>query len=207
MKAIETQYKGYRFRSRLEARWAVFFDALGLSWEYEPEGFELPDGTRYLPDFRVTSPQGVIYWYEVKPDGVDSDEKFTKFLGAINGEDEGECVYGFLLSGDPMSFLESCTKNGGVCPRCGKVSREFEYGTYEHGASEVGIGCEPCDFNTPGGGDNDEEPGVTVPSTPHKGMLLVSSDDFIRHTKIVMAAASLARSARFEFGESGAKRG
>lgn len=31
MKAIETRYKGYRFRSRLEARWAVFFDALGLS--------------------------------------------------------------------------------------------------------------------------------------------------------------------------------
>lgn len=51
IKAIETVYKGYRFRSRLEARWAVFFDALGLEWEYEKEGYELPDGTRYLPDF------------------------------------------------------------------------------------------------------------------------------------------------------------
>jgi hypothetical protein len=51
MKAIETQYKGYRFRSRLEARWAVFFDALGVKWTYEHEGFELPNGTRYLPDF------------------------------------------------------------------------------------------------------------------------------------------------------------
>lgn len=50
IKAIETSYKGYRFRSRLEARWAVFFDALGIAWEYEPEGFELPSG-RYLPDF------------------------------------------------------------------------------------------------------------------------------------------------------------
>lgn len=28
VKAIDTVYKGYRFRSRLEARWAVFFDAL-----------------------------------------------------------------------------------------------------------------------------------------------------------------------------------
>ncbi|MCB6994492.1 hypothetical protein LI177_13475 [bacterium 210820-DFI.6.37] len=27
LKAIQTEYKGYRFRSRLEARWAVFFDA------------------------------------------------------------------------------------------------------------------------------------------------------------------------------------
>jgi hypothetical protein len=41
IKAIETRYKGYRFRSRLEARWAVFFDALGVEWEYEKEGFDL----------------------------------------------------------------------------------------------------------------------------------------------------------------------
>ena len=44
IKAIETVYKGYKFRSRLEARWAVFFDALGVEWEYEPEGFELGGG-------------------------------------------------------------------------------------------------------------------------------------------------------------------
>lgn len=53
IKPIETEYNGYRFRSRLEARWAVFFDALGVSYEYEPEGFELPSGKKYLPDFRV----------------------------------------------------------------------------------------------------------------------------------------------------------
>ena len=28
LKPIDTEYKGYRFRSRLEARWAVFFDAM-----------------------------------------------------------------------------------------------------------------------------------------------------------------------------------
>lgn len=53
MKPIETRYKGYRFRSRLEARWAVFFDHMDYEWEFEPEGFELSDGSRYLPDFRV----------------------------------------------------------------------------------------------------------------------------------------------------------
>ena len=53
IRSIETEYNGYRFRSRLEARWAVFFDALGVDYEYEPEGFELPSGKRYLPDFRV----------------------------------------------------------------------------------------------------------------------------------------------------------
>ena len=53
IKPIETYYNGYRFRSRLEARWAVFFDALGVKYEYEPEGFKLPSGRMYLPDFRV----------------------------------------------------------------------------------------------------------------------------------------------------------
>ena len=51
IKPIETEYNGYRFRSRLEARWAVFFDTAGIPYEYEPEGFVLSDGTMYLPDF------------------------------------------------------------------------------------------------------------------------------------------------------------
>lgn len=50
-RAIQTSYRGYLFRSRLEARLAIFFDYLGIKWEYEHEGYELPDGTRYLPDF------------------------------------------------------------------------------------------------------------------------------------------------------------
>ena len=54
IKAKETESNGSLFRSRLEARWAVFFDALGVEYEYEPEGFELTSGQGYLPDFRVT---------------------------------------------------------------------------------------------------------------------------------------------------------
>ena len=67
MKAIETTYRGWKFRSRLEARWAVFFDALRIAWEYEPEGFEFADGERYLPDFFLPGfCIGGIY-VEVKP--------------------------------------------------------------------------------------------------------------------------------------------
>lgn len=44
LKAIQTEYKGYLFRSRLEARWAVFLDSLGVKWEYEPEGYDLGNG-------------------------------------------------------------------------------------------------------------------------------------------------------------------
>jgi hypothetical protein len=50
MKAIPTYYKGFHFRSRQEARWAVFFDYLKIPFEYELEGYVLETG-RYLPDF------------------------------------------------------------------------------------------------------------------------------------------------------------
>ena len=63
IKPIETLYQGYRFRSRLEARWAVFFDTLGIEWQYEKEGFELPNGTRYLPDFWLPK---LDCWIEIK---------------------------------------------------------------------------------------------------------------------------------------------
>lgn len=67
MKAIETGYAGCRFRSRIEARWAVFFDALDWTWQFEPEGFELESG-RYLPDFKVwTFGRDTPVWFEVKP--------------------------------------------------------------------------------------------------------------------------------------------
>lgn len=61
--AIPTTYNGVTFRSRLEARWAIFFDLLGVAWEYEPEGYT--DGTTmYLPDFWIPEIDG--FW-EVKP--------------------------------------------------------------------------------------------------------------------------------------------
>lgn len=69
IKAIETEYAGVRFRSRLEARWAVFFDALGLKWEFEPEAFRLEEGDGYLPDFYLPdfhTRSGVFV--EVKPE-------------------------------------------------------------------------------------------------------------------------------------------
>lgn len=65
MKPINTQYAGCRFRSRLEARWAVFFDAAGLDWQYEQQGYTLDNGTKYLPDFRLPT---LDTYVEVKGD-------------------------------------------------------------------------------------------------------------------------------------------
>lgn len=70
MKAIETSFKGYKFRSRLEARWAVYLEEIGIKWEYEKEGYDL-DGIWYLPDFWL--PQ-VNMWAEVKPEPFKADE-------------------------------------------------------------------------------------------------------------------------------------
>jgi len=61
--AIDTFYNGYFFRSRTEARWAVFFDALGWEYDYEFEAFKLPSGV-YLPDFYFPK---LNVWAEVKP--------------------------------------------------------------------------------------------------------------------------------------------
>lgn len=64
IKPIETAYNGYKFRSRLEARWAVFFDASKIAYHYEPEGFVLSDSSHYLPDFYLDD-FGV--YVEIKP--------------------------------------------------------------------------------------------------------------------------------------------
>lgn len=60
---IETAYAGCLFRSRLEARWAVFFDTLKLNWSYEPEGYVLRHGEWYLSDFYIEK----IGHLEIKP--------------------------------------------------------------------------------------------------------------------------------------------
>jgi hypothetical protein len=52
------------FRSRTEARWACFFQHLGVEWHYELEGYRLRDGRCYLPDFWI---EDWSAWFEVKP--------------------------------------------------------------------------------------------------------------------------------------------
>ena len=61
MNAIPTRYNGIQFRSRLEAKWAAFFDL--LEWQYEYEPIDL-DG--YIPDFILTSFKQPLL-VEVKP--------------------------------------------------------------------------------------------------------------------------------------------
>ncbi len=119
--AIETIYKGYRFRSRLEARWAVFFDSLGIPWIYEPEGIDLGNGLRYLPDFYLPDCK---QFFEVK--GILDDDDREKIQALISkgysvtiGYDDGRFEAcdnwrgeGFSQSKGGVSWLCKCRKCG-----------------------------------------------------------------------------------------------
>lgn len=104
MKAIETEYAGCRFRSRLEARWAVFFDSAGIEWKYEPEGFRRwlssdADGESfisYLPDFYLPDTNT---WVEVKG----SDELLRK---------DAERIWHMLEHGSPVPGLDDSAEEG-----------------------------------------------------------------------------------------------
>lgn len=103
IKPIETKYNGYRFRSRLEAKWAVFFDAAGIPYEYEPEGFVLSNNKYYLPDFYLPS---LKMFVEIKPKSSDeledAKDKLTRLFGMFSSDDDNNTgVFVGLFIGDP----------------------------------------------------------------------------------------------------------
>ena len=99
-KVIQTEFDGYRFRSKLEARWALFFKLIGLEYEYEPEGFETIAG-RYLPDFKLMPEEIYI---EIKQ-SLDTDD-FAKIFNLSNDLPiitligRPDCFKGFMLLPD-----------------------------------------------------------------------------------------------------------
>jgi hypothetical protein len=127
IEAIPTTYAHVDFRSRLEARWAVFFDALNLAWEYEPERVRI-DGLYYAPDFVVLGlpfvvpsrrgmrcvPVGDLV-IEVKPDAdlsPDDKIKMGRYIRSSDGQpSEVEAVY-YKIHG---SVLEATRVQFGSC--------------------------------------------------------------------------------------------
>lgn len=69
---IETIYRGYRCRSRLEARWLYFLDLIGMHYEYEQYGFYTDNGLYYLPDIYLSDYHTFL---EIKGDNVYRDEE------------------------------------------------------------------------------------------------------------------------------------
>ena len=196
IKPIETYYNGYRFRSRLEARWAVFFDALGLQYEYEPEGFVLQDGTYYLPDFLL---HGVITRYaqwgskqrrdiyvEVKgvPNAVDAQKI------ALFAENYPIWVVGNLPN--PASYIEDCEKQRDdfckkVCAKEYTFKNECVFCPYDYGAID-GDSCFAFSLAYDDG------------TLSFHGA--DSSYEYGRQDVEIQAALLKARQARFEHGET-----
>tara|TARA_R110000824_G_scaffold192006_3_gene373959 strand:- start:2472 stop:2930 length:459 start_codon:yes stop_codon:yes gene_type:complete len=110
IKAIETEYKGHKFRSRLEARWAVFFNAMGWEWEYEPEGYKMEyrgEIIHYLPDFWLP---GMHVHAEVKGPALNTEDRLKIEALAYTSD---RAVY--VFSGIPMNvepgMFEICVCN------------------------------------------------------------------------------------------------
>jgi hypothetical protein len=180
LKAIETQYKGYRFRSRLEARWAVFFDALGLRWEYEPEGFELGGAVRYLPDFWLPIQDSVMgfpgcgHWVEIKP--IAPTEVELKKVQELALQSGHSALLFAGVPGEHTTYLVYRTE-GRVIVREGALP-EFSNGEYY----------------------------VLRAGVPLANCLIGYTWSEQRGAALVAEAIAEARGARFEFGENGARR-
>lgn len=230
IKAIETEYKGYKFRSRLEARWAVFFEALGFDWEYEPEGFELSNGQWYLPDFRVKSIHGFTTWYEIKPkDSVDDNKikqlgkdfhkkyyQFSNFLVETNLKikklknptgvtltKNGSVLPDscVCLPGDPGNLLINDGSKYSACPRCGLINIHQSLNYPKKPGDEFYLGCSRCDFDTPHGASQETHLGDICHCEPHKGLLMINYYFWGMYEHRLQEAIKKSRSARFEHGQ------
>lgn len=91
--AIPTLYRGRRYRSRLEARWAAMFDLLGWQAEYEPY-----DLGKWSPDFLLKGPFGAEVLVEVKPI-TEFDPAIANKAGAAVAERDLPNLVGLLIVG------------------------------------------------------------------------------------------------------------
>lgn len=186
LKAIKTEYDGHPFRSRLEARWAVFFNAMGIKYDYEREGYDL-DGLWYLPDFWLPELESFV---EIKGIAPSQKESTKAFLLAKHSR---YCVY--IFSGQigngcmGLGYFPSFIGNAKdvrtapvewlTCPKCESLNI-VPYGQLEF---------LPCDCVT-AAEEYDIEAKTRIQSIPKSAP-----------APKIISAFSLARAARFEHGE------
>src|SRR3990170_1646269 len=139
---IQTFYDGYFFKSRAEARWAVFFNTLRIPYEYEREGYRLPSGQFYLPDFWLPNQD---CWLEVKPQ-YPTDKEIAKLALVGEGSNKRAFItfgmmpyppdpngydnsYGFMIQVAPCwdNFYIFCE-----CPECHVIDIEYSGRSVKH---------------------------------------------------------------------------
>lgn len=147
--AKPTTYNGYLFRSKLEAKWAVFFDLIGVPYMYEPEAFRCKDGSQYTPDFYLPESflrgqSGKRLYMEIKPIGFTThygpeNDRYIKRI-ASSLPNDNLC----LFVGEPYDLLfgEWNPENLQLCPyydnymvlmycvECSVLKVDFREGNY-----------------------------------------------------------------------------
>ena len=195
-RAINTRYKGYNFRSRLEARWAVFFDHLGIRWDYEPEGFELGNGLRYLPDFWL--PDAGL-WVEVKPGAPDAPTREKAWRLALNTGHPVFVTHG--LPDGPGHIFLTTVSDFGMLTQDGDKGIEYSAVVSWHlKARSIGVMDDRAEAER-------LEIGELVCKQLFQGpafRCFPSSTRLAPVSGAAVAALEAARSARFDFGQEGA---
>lgn len=113
--AIETAYRNYLFRSRLEAKWAAFFDLCGWPWSYEPL-----DMNGWIPDFAIGEHPVLV---EIKP--AFQDEHWTEAKTKIMQSGCDQPV--LLLGADPTWRMKNiATADESGAPPFGLMFDKFD---------------------------------------------------------------------------------
>jgi hypothetical protein len=133
VRALPTTYKNYKMRSRLECRWACFWDALGVAWEYERDAFDLGD-VRYLPDFWL--PEFKV-WVEIKGEIRDDGAGLRMIMqcSQLAAQDRHPVI---LCFHDPFNPLCAVFTHQGMYPEsrwtycrvCGALALGVRSGTF-----------------------------------------------------------------------------
>lgn len=191
IKAIDTVYNGYKFRSRLEARWAVFFDTIGIKYEYEPEGITLSDGTLYLPDFYL--PQFYSY-FEVKRKSIKDTKEGIEAIRKIRDGSYCDTWAGIICFGDPYDhdmtiYCQDVSEDSG-----GSYEGRVVFGYYLGTKIPMLFAWDDCRERT---FLNTFESSHTIPMQTNCGWQYLSNP-FV--TKEIINAELMARQARFEHG-------
>ena len=133
IKPIETEYKSVKFRSKLEAMYAKWFDDHEIKWIYEPYIIEYSEGS-YLPDFYLLE---LKLYFEVKGEGVSGEEKAIQAISELPNKEythyhpfELIVGRGFNLIGyfdDDQPVLSKCSDCNKYYFRCESGSWECSY--------------------------------------------------------------------------------
>lgn len=121
---IETYYKGIKMRSKLEAKFAVFLDALKINWMYEPKSFVLSNGITYIPDFYLPE---LNTWVEVKGKIEEHNKKVSSLFTSENKQEL------LIISNNKGLWYSSFGEEDiyiGLCSHCGRYFFCGNMGSY-----------------------------------------------------------------------------